>query len=161
MPSDMRAVDLGFLATAPVRFDFRSVIARPPERVFEVIARHPESWGDWYPGFDHSGRWLTPDPPATGSRRAVRMARVAYEETILAWEPSERFAFRVDRATTPIAHALAEDYRISPHPTGSTLEWTFAVDPRSILKPAMSVARPLMARLFRTTSSRLERHIPA
>jgi hypothetical protein len=161
MPSDMRAVDIDFLATAPFRFVFTSQIARPPERVFEAIAEHPESWGDWYPGFDHSGRWLTTDPPAAGSRRAVRMARVTYEETILAWEPSERFAFRVDRAATPIAYALAEDYRISPHPAGSTLEWTFAVDPRAVLKPAMRVARPLMARLFRTTSSRLEKYLTA
>ena len=159
MPSDMRAVDLDFLATAPSRFVFSSVIARPPERVFEAIAVRPETWGDWYPGFDHSGRWLTSDPPAAGSRRAVRMARVTYEETILAWEPSARFAFRVDRAAAPIAYALAEDYRISPHPTGSTLEWTFAADPRSVLKPAMRLARPFMARLFRSTSARLEKYL--
>lgn len=160
MPWDMRAVETDFLATAPYRFTFHSVIARPPERVFEAIAEKPESWGEWYPGFDHSGRWLTADPPAAGSRRAVRMARMTYEETILAWEPTERFAFRVDRATTPIAYALAEDYRISPHPTGSTLEWTFAVDPRSVLKPTMRFARPLMARLFRTSSARLEKYLP-
>ena len=161
MPSDMRAVELDFLTTAPFHFVFSSVFARPPERGFEAVAEHPASWGDWYPGFDHTGRWLTPEPPAVGSRRAVRMARVSYEETILAWDPSARFAFRVDRSNAPIAYALAEDYRITPHPTGSTLEWTFAVDPRAVMKPAMRLAPTLMARLFRMSSARLEKYLTA
>ena len=161
MPKDMRAVEADFFTTAPYRFVFSGLIRRPPERVFHAIAEDPAGWGDWYPGFDHTGRWLTTEPPGRGSRRVVRMARVSYQETLLAWDPSERFAFRVDRASLPIANALAEDYRISDHPEGSTLEWTFAIDPRPPLKWSMRLFEPSLRRLFHMTSGRLEGHLSA
>ncbi len=159
MPSDMRAVGTEFYATAPYRFHYSAVVRSPPERVFDAIGRDPGGWGDWFPGFDHSGRWLTTGRPGTGSRRAVRMAGITYEETILAWEPPHRFAFRLDRSAAPLAYALAEDYRVGEHPSGSTLEWTFAVDPRPVLKPMTRLLDPVLARLLRRIAANLERHL--
>jgi hypothetical protein len=161
MPWDLRPVGPDFLETAPRRFTNRAVIRRPPERVFDSIAGDPARWGDWFPGFDHSGRWLTPDPPGEGSRRAVRMGGIAYDETILAWERPTRFAFRVDRAGAPFAHALAEDYRIAEHPSGSTLEWTFAIDPRRLLGLTTGLFDPVLSRLFRRIADNLDRKLPA
>lgn len=159
MAWDMRAVGPEFLDTAARRFTYRTVIRRPPERVFDAIARHPEALGDWYPGFDLTGRWLSEGEPGAGSRRRVRMARVTYEETVLAWEPPRLFAFRVDRATLPLAHALAEGYRIGPHPSGATLEWVFTIEPRGVLGPLLGRADPLLSRLFRRSSANLEDHL--
>lgn len=156
---DLRSVDLDFLDTAPHRYHYEAVIRRPPDQLFDAIASDPAGWGDWFPGFDHSGHWLTPGPIATGSRRAVRMARVTYEETILAWDRPHRFAFRLDRAAAPLAYALAEDYRIEEHPSGSTLQWTFAVDPRPAMRPSTRFLDPALARIFRRFSANLERHL--
>ncbi len=159
MPWDLRAVGPEFYATAPYRFRSSAVVRRPPERVFDAIGPDPARWGDWFPGFDHSGRWLTAGDPGTGSRRVVRMAGVTYEETILAWEPPHRFAFRLDRAAAPLAYALAEDYRVGSHPSGSTLEWTFALDPRPVLKPMIRLMDPVLARLLRRMAANLERRL--
>ena len=152
-------MELDFLETAPHRFHYETVVRRPPEPLFEAIAADPAGWGDWFPGFDHSGHWSTPGPVGTGSRRTVRMAGLTYEETILAWERPHRFSFRLDRAAAPLAYALAEDYRVSEDPSGSKLEWTFAVDPRVALRPAMRFFDPALARIFRRWTSNLERHL--
>ena len=157
---DLRAVDLDFFDTAPHRFTHTAVIARPVERVFEAIGPDPARWGDWFPGFDHSGHWLTEGPIGTGSRRTVRMARISYDETILAYDPPHRFAFRLDRAAAPMAYALAEDYRISEHPSGSTLEWTFAIDPRPMMRPAARFMDSALARILRKVAANLERQLP-
>lgn len=156
---DLRAVDLDFFDTAPHRFRHSAVIPRPAEQLFDAIADNPAGWGDWFPGFDHSGRWLTDGPFKAGSRRAVRMAGVSYEETILAWDRPHRFAFRLDRAAAPLAYALAEDYRIGDHPSGSTLEWTFAIDPRPAMRPATRLLDPALGRILRKVAANLDRHL--
>lgn len=135
------------------------MIRRPPERLFDAIATDPAGWGDWFPGFDHSGHWLSKGPIATGSRRAVRMARITYEETVLSWNRPHRFAFRLDRAAAPLAYALAEDYRVGEHPSGATLEWTFAIDPRPSMRPATRLLDPALGRIFRKVAANLERHL--
>lgn len=156
---DLRAVELDFFQTASQRFTYNAVIRRDPARVFAAIAEDPAGWGNWYPGFDHSGRWLSPGPPDVGSRRRVRMAFITYDETILAWEPPHRFAFRVDRAAAPFAHALAEDYQVGPHPAGAVLTWTFAIEPRRLLRPALWFFDPALALLFRRAGANLERNL--
>lgn len=156
---DLRSVDLDFFDTARHRFHYTTVIRRPAERLFDAIATDPAGWGEWFPGFDHSGHWLSTGSLRAGSRRQVRMAGVAYEETILAWERPHRFAFRLDRAAAPLAYALAEDYRIDEHPSGSTLEWTFAIDPRPMMRPATRLLDPALRRIFQRVATNLERHL--
>ncbi|HET6966563.1 MAG TPA: SRPBCC family protein [Acidimicrobiales bacterium] len=156
---DLRAVGPEFYDTAPYRVRHSVVVRRPPGRLFDAIGRDPAGWGDWCPGFDHRGRWTSEGPPGEGSRRTVRMGGVSYEETILGWDPPHRFAFRVDRSAAPLAYALAEDYRIAEHPSGSTLEWTFAVDPRPVLKPMTRLFDPVLARMLRRMGANLERHL--
>jgi hypothetical protein len=156
MPSDLRPVGTEFFEAAPYRF-----IRRPPTAVFEAVGRDPAGWGEWYPGFDHTGRWLEGAEPGTGARRRVRMARVTYDETILVWDPPHRFAFRVDRSTAPFAYALAEDYVIGDHPAGSTLQWRFAIDPRPVLRPARGLFDPVLDRLFHRAATNLEKYLQA
>src|SRR5579875_2430269 len=158
MRAHLRAVGTDFFDTAPIRFDTSAVLAANPDRVFAALA-DPAGWGDWFPGFDHSGHWATDDPPGTGSRRVVRAARLTFEETIIAWEPPERFAFRVDRAGAPVARALAEDYRVAAHPDGSVLSWTFAIDPPAAIRPLVRRSRPVMQRMFARAAAALQAHV--
>lgn len=158
---DMRAVDTEFFETAPFRFVTAAEVRQPPERVFEVIATDPAGWGDWFPGFDHSGHWMTAGPQGVGSRRRVRAARATYDETIIAWEEPHRFAFRVDRASMPIGRALAEDYRITANSAGSLLQWKFAIHPRPTMRPLMKLGHPLLSRMFQKAARNLERKLSA
>lgn len=155
MPTNLRPVDLDFFTRAPFRYIATEVVHRPPEAIFEAIASDPSGWGDWFPGFAHAGRYTTPPPHTTGSRRSMRMGGMVYDETVLAWDPARRWAFRVDRASIPFAHALAEDYQISDHRVYSMVQWTFAVDPRAPLRLLTPTLKPVLAALFRRAMTNL------
>ena len=159
---DLRAVDPGFFDTAPYRFTATEIVSQPASDLFAAIAGDPGGWGRWFPGFSSAGRYLTPPPHGPGSRRRVQMAGITYDETVLVWEqpvPGRevgRYSFRVDQAGAPLAHALAEDYRMVDQGTHSTLEWTFAIDPRPVLRPAMPALDPVLTALFRRAATRLD-----
>ena len=161
MPWDMRPVGTEFLDTAPYRFTAAETVDRPAEAVFAAIADDPAGWGDWFPGFSHGGRWLTPPPHGPGSRRRVRMAGVAYDERILVWDRPHRWTFRVEQAGAPLAYALVEDYRVAAVGDGRCrVQWTFALDPRGALRrgPArLGTGRfdPVLAAVFRRAMSGL------
>lgn len=152
-------MDAGFFDDAPCRFVNTELVRRPAERIFSAIAEDPAGWGDWCPGFSRTGRYLSAGPHGPGSQRVVRMSGVTYDETILVWDPPERWAFRVDKAAAPIARALAEDYRITPTDSGSIVQWTFAADPRSALRIATPLLAPTLAAYFRRAMSNLERKL--
>lgn len=154
---DLRPVEAGFFEDAPHRFVSTEIVRHAPERVFAAIAENPAGWGDWYRGFDHNGHWSTPLPPGVGSHRVMRMARVAYEETILEWEPGRRFGFRVDRAGVPLARAFAESYRTTPHEAGTVCQWLVAVDPGPAMKPFMRAAPRVFAGLWARAMTQLDR----
>jgi hypothetical protein len=161
VPRQLQAVGPDFFTTAPQRSVHRAVIRRPPEPVFDAIAADPAGWGDWFPGFDHSGHWVTSGPPGEGSRRLMRMSGFTYDETVIAWSRPDRFAFRVDRSSLPIGTALAEDYRLLPDPFGSVLEWTFAVHPGPVMRWTAGLLHPVMDRLVKKLAANLEKHLPA
>ncbi len=157
MPWDLRPVDPGFFDDARYRFTATEILSRPAVDLFAAIAEDPAGWGRWFPGFSSTGRYLTPPPHGTGSRRTVRMASVVFEETVIAWEPGTRYSFRVERAGAPIAYALAEDYTMVDHGTYSSVQWTFAADPRPPLGRLLPRSDPLLAALFRRAMERLDR----
>jgi hypothetical protein len=64
---DCEAVDLDYMDTAPIRLGTVVNISRPPSEVFAAIAHDPANWGEFFPGFDKSGRWLTPAPHGVGT----------------------------------------------------------------------------------------------
>ena len=159
MPWDLQPVDAGFFESAPRRFVCTEVVRRPPEAVFAAVAEDPAGWGDWYPGFDHSGHWTSDQHGGVGSRRTVRMARVTYEETILEWDPPHRFSFRVDRASTPLANAFGEVYAVTPHEAGSVVQWTLAIDPKAPIRPFLRFGQPVLDTLFSRAMANLERRL--
>ncbi len=92
---DCEAVDLDFLNAAPARLDVTVHVGRPPSEVFAALAHNPAAWGEFFPGFDRTGRYHTPVPHGVDSRRTARFAGARFEETILAWDEGARWAFRV------------------------------------------------------------------
>jgi hypothetical protein len=141
-------VDLDFLKTAPIRVTVDVKVARPPSEVFAAVAHDPANWGEFFPGFDKTGRYDTPGPHGVGTRRTVRFTVLKVEETILAWDEGARWTFRVDSVQAPAFHAFVEDYRFEPDGTDTTrLRWTMAYEPRLLFKLARPVL-PLVLKLI-------------
>ena len=84
-------------------------MAAPREAVFGAIAERAD-W-PWFPGLT-GGRYEGPPPYGVGTSRDIRMAGVAYHETIVAWTAPSRWAFRVDECSVPIARALVEEWTV-------------------------------------------------
>jgi hypothetical protein len=136
----LQPVEVTFFEDAPVVVSRRARVDAPRDRVFTLLATDPAGWGRWFPGFSHDGRWETPPPHGVGSVRTVRAFGVRYRETILAWDEGERFAFRIDQSSVPMAKAFAEDYRLVDDGSGTTLSWTIAMVPG----PALRLGKPLL-----------------
>jgi carbon monoxide dehydrogenase subunit G len=140
----LEPVEADFFTSAPHRFTNTAYVAAPREAVFTAIAADPAGWGRWFPGFDMSGRYLSPPPYGVGSVRQVRAFFADYRETVLVWEAGERWAFRVDAMTRPMFRAFAEDYRLADQGAGTRLTWTVALRAGR----ALDLAGPIMPSVF-------------
>jgi hypothetical protein len=154
----LRAVELDFLQDAPVRLEFDEPVAAPPAKVFDAISADPSTW-QWFPGLDE-GRYESAPPHGVGARRFVRMGEWQYRETLLAWDPPHRWAYRVDETTGPGFAALAEDWVIVPDGATARVHWTFAVDTAGLAVPPASlreVIGPVFAQAMGGLSALLAR----
>ncbi len=138
----LRSVELDFLDTAPVRFDYEAALPAPPARVFAAISADPATW-TWFPGLADA-RYESARPHGIGTKRSVVMNGVRYRETILAWDPPTRWAYRVDESSDATFAALAEDWVIEPGTNGAVLRWRFAVDPQPDLVDLIAGAREMI-----------------
>jgi hypothetical protein len=89
------------------------------------------------------------------------MAGTTYKETILAWDPPTRWAYRVDECSAPIARALVEDWAISLDGDASVVTWTFTIDPRALFIAGMPVAGKVMGSLFAKAMHNLSAQLQA
>ncbi|MFJ6725451.1 SRPBCC family protein [Streptomyces sp. NPDC091281] len=154
MPHRLRPEELGFVTTAPVRLVFAARIAAPPERVFGALAEDVPGWPDWFPGV-RSAR-----PLDGGARREVRLTGGGrFQETVLAAQASELYAYRVDVTNAPGLRALVEEWRLTSAGTGTEVRWTFAADGTPALRAALRLARPGLARAFRGAAAGLDRRV--
>jgi hypothetical protein len=93
------------------------------------------------------------------------MGEWSYRETILAWEPNTRWAYRVDESTGPPFAALVEDWVVVPDGANARVQWTFAVDAAELatgpnaLSPASlrEVIGPVFTEAMRALSASLSR----
>jgi hypothetical protein len=158
----LKTVELDFLDHAPVRLEFEAPVAASVEDVFAAICADPSTWS-WFPGMDE-GRYESESPHGVGSRRFVRMGEWEYRETILAWDPPHRWAYRVDESSGPPFAALLEDWRVVPDGAHARVQWTFAVDTAELatgpdaLEPATlrAVIGPVFDAAMRELSSHLQ-----
>ncbi len=148
----LERVDLSFFENAPLSLTNVVHVAAPRSRVWAEISGDPAGWGRWFPGFDSSGRYETPEPHGVGSVRTVKAFRTPYRETILAWDEGERWAFRVDEVGGPPTFAaFAEDYQLADEGEGTRLTWVAAFRPGLLMKPA----KPLAPLAFRKMAQRV------
>ena len=152
------AADLDFLDTAPIRLRTVVNIGRPPSEVFAAIAHDPANWGEFFPGFDKSGRWQTPPPYGVGSRYTKRVIGITIEESVLAWDEGARLAFRVVGTTVPVFHAWVEDYHFeSAGSDGTALKIDIGGRGRLAFKMATPVLQPIFGPLMTRMGQNLER----
>ncbi len=152
----MRSVELEFLTSAPMRLEFVEPVRASADAVFAAISADPSTWS-WFPGLDE-GRYESAPPHGVGARRFVRMGEWEYRETMLAWDPPRRWAYRVDESTGPAFAALAEDWVIEPDGDDARVRWTFAVDAAELALPPASlreVIGPVFAEAMLGLSARL------
>lgn len=153
-----RAEDLGFLERAPHRLVQGGVMPVSAERLFEVLADAP-GWPRWFVDMVDA-RWTSSAPRAVGSTRTVRLTTMVVDETILAFEPGKRFAFRLDRVGLPLVRAMVEDYAIeSLGPSSSRLLWTAAYEPTPLMTLIHPIARRIFGSQFRRTVEKLAQHL--
>jgi hypothetical protein len=138
----LEPVGLEFLTSAPVRFDYTAPLPAPADAVFAVISADPSTW-TWFPGLTNA-RYESPPPFGVGTLRSVVMDGVAYRETLLAFDAPTRWAYRVDESSDATFRALAEDWVMADGGGGSTLTWTFAVDPQPELLDVNQGARDVI-----------------
>ena len=154
----MREEGLDFVERAPKKWTFEEEVHAPQEEVFAAISADPSTW-TWFPGLS-SGSYEGDGPHGVGTKRHVKMSGITYRETMLAWEPPARWAYRVDESTAPLAHALVEDWVVERRGDDrSAVRWTFAIDPRSLFKAGLPAAPTVMGRLFKKAMANLSEEL--
>ncbi len=111
----------------------------------DVLPKVLHRWGP-VPGVagtrDLTGPWDTP-----GSERTVLLADGSTaRERVLRWERPSRFAYRVDRLTSPLGHFVqyaVGDWEFSATDQGSAFRWTYTFYPSGRV-PAL-VLTPMVA----------------
>jgi hypothetical protein len=150
----MRKEELDFLERAPKKWTFEEEVAAPQDEVFAAISADPSTW-TWFPGLSQ-GSYDSDPPHGVGTKRQVKMTGTTYKETMLAWDPPSRWAYRVDESSAPLAHALVEDWVIEPRgESRSAVRWTFAIDPKPLFKAGGLAAGAVMGRLFKKAMANL------
>ncbi|MES4909159.1 MULTISPECIES: SRPBCC family protein [unclassified Streptomyces] len=153
----LRPVGLDHVRTAPLRLVFVTEAGAPPEAVFKALA-DVENWPRWYRQV--AGARSTDD----GRGREIRLkGGTRFVETVMAAEPGERYAYRVDRTNVPGLRALLEEWRLAPSAsgTGSVVRYTFALDGVAPLRGALWLLRPGLRRAFRDAVRALDRRLAA
>ncbi|MFG2193906.1 SRPBCC family protein [Streptomyces sp. NPDC048639] len=155
MAHSLRAVALDFVDSAPLRLVFTTEAASPPDAVFRGLTDVP-GWPEWF------GAVAYARPTDGGKGREIRLkGGVRFQETIMAAEPSERYAYRIDHTNAPGLHALLEEWRLSPSGTGTRIRYTFAVDGTAVLRTALRLGRPGLGHAFRSAVRALDRRVQA
>jgi carbon monoxide dehydrogenase subunit G len=159
MPRDLQPVGPDFFRIAPYRAVRTAALAAPPAAVFAALADDPAGWGEWFPGFTRTGRYLTGPPHGVGVERAMRLAGTPLVETVIVREEPVRWAFRVSRAGMPLVRAMAEDYQLVESPTGTDLTWTLALDVAGPTVPTGPLVGAIAGSLVRVAARRLDRRL--
>ncbi|SEO52411.1 Polyketide cyclase / dehydrase and lipid transport [Actinacidiphila rubida] len=145
----LRPVGLEFLDAAPLRMAFSTAITASPGAVHRALAEDTENWPRWF------GAVRRARPTADG--RFIALAGgLRFEETVLAVEAPERYAYRADTVNRPGVRAIAEEWRVAPAGGGSLVQWTIAVEPAPAAAPFLRLSAPLLRAAFRRAMRRLD-----
>ncbi|MFF8901138.1 SRPBCC family protein [Streptomyces lydicus] len=155
MARRLRPVELEFVESAPLRLVFAAEVTAPPKAVYAALADDVAGWSSWFTGV--AGATSTHG----GQGREVRLTGgTRFTETVLAAEPDQHYAYRVDTTNTPGLRALLEDWRLTPAAGGGTrLRWMFAADGPAPFRWALMLARPGLGRAFRESARTLDHRL--
>lgn len=148
----LRAVELDFLGTAPVRLVFSAAVAATPAAVYHALAEDTEGWAQWF------GAVKSAQPTAAG-RHIVLAGGLHFEETVLAADSPGRYAYRADAVNRPGARAILEEWRVEAAATGSRVRWTIAVDPTPLTGVLLRLLKPALGASFRGALRKLDRRL--
>ena len=157
MPWKCRAEGLDFVDRAPFEFLTEADLPAPPKRVFAVLT-DIASWPRWFDDM-RDAKWTSPQQGGLGATRWMKLGAITVDETILAWDPGRRFAFRIDTATLPLLRAMVEDYALTPTQNGTHLRWRVAYDPKPLARLIHPILRFVFGRQFRRTAENLKRYL--
>jgi uncharacterized protein YndB with AHSA1/START domain len=153
---ELRKVDLDFLRTASRIYVTEAVIRAPRRDVWRKIV-DPSTWPEWWPDVREASYGLSPEPHGVGTVRRATVGRHRYEEIILAWEEERRWAYRIERATIPLANAQLEQTELEEVEGGTRVRWILAQDPRLLMRVVAPFFPGIMRRLFQRAMANLER----
>ncbi|UFR06125.1 SRPBCC family protein [Streptomyces sp. Go40/10] len=154
MARRLRPVEIDFVGAAPVRLVFARNIAAPPEQVFRALAEDVPGWTQWFSAVTSARATDGGAGREIGLRGGTR-----FTETVLVAKAPDVYAYRVDTTNAPGARALAEEWRLAPHGTGTRVRWTFAADGTAPFRFALMLARPGLKRAFRDAMTSLDRRL--
>ncbi|MER6196175.1 SRPBCC family protein [Streptomyces sp. NPDC001586] len=156
MARRLRPVGLDFIDDAPIRLVFATEAAAPPEAVYQALAEEVAGWPSWFKAVTLAR------PTHGGAGREVRlMGGVRFQETIMAADPEQRYAYRVDTTNAPGVRALLEEWRLTPAGSGTHVRWTFAADGSAPFRLGLTAARPGLGHSFRTAVRTLDARLTA
>ncbi|MDI3404735.1 SRPBCC family protein [Streptomyces cavernicola] len=156
MARQLSPVGLDFVDSAPVRLVFARELTAPPAAVYRALAEDVTGWPAWFKAVTLCR------PTADGAGREVKLiGGTRFQETILAAEPDERYAYRVDTVNAPGLRALVEEWLLTPSGTGTRVQWTFAADASAPIRIAMKAARPGMGQAFKAATGKLDERLSA
>lgn len=154
MARRLRPVGLDFIEDAPIRLAFTARTTAAPEAVYRALAEEVEGWPHWF-------RAVTLARPTHGGagREIKLVGGVRFQETIMAADPEQRYAYRVDETNAPGIRALLEEWRLTPSGSGTHVRWTFAADGPAPVRLALTAARPGLGHSFRSAVRALDRRL--
>ncbi len=156
----MTEAPLEWVDQAPRKFVNEVTIDASPEEIFEVWA-DIDQWPKWFADIQR-GEWTSEGDPGVGSTRIVYLDDLNVKETILAWDPGERFAFCITESTLPLADKLVEDYRLTPTDDGKTrLVWTVGYELRWFVKPLSFIVVKQFGGMFKAAAQDMKAYIEA
>ena len=150
----MRQVDLDFLENAPRIHVVGCDVALPREVVWNAVI-DPPTWSDWFPGV-RSASYRGDPPYGVGTIRIADVGGYLMEETMLAWDDGRRWAYRIDRATVPLAKAQLEATELAYQGSGTRVRWTLASDPGILLRVTAPFFQSTVQRLLERAMRNLE-----
>lgn len=156
MARRLRTVGLEFTDSAPILLVFAAEVSAAPDVVYRALADDVAAWPSWFTAITRA------TPTDGGAGREVRLrGGVLFRETVVAAEPGERYAYRVDETNAPGLRALLEEWRLTADGAGTRVQWTFAADGTGPFRSVLGIGRLGMGRSFRGAVRRLDGRLTA
>jgi Polyketide cyclase / dehydrase and lipid transport len=158
---ELRAENLDFLDTAPVRLSYSTTMKAPAKAVFEALADDAAGWTSWF-GAVKVNEYGGETPYGVGTpRRVLLHGGVSFHETVIAWDSPTRYAYRIDRTTAPGLRGFVEEWSLLETPDGTRVTWTMGVDATLPVRVGLRAGSAGMGIAFRRAVAVLDRRLAA